>query len=152
MLRARWCTPILLILALGCQESSRIPELVDEYGEIRRSVVLGLCTCPEAFGFADDDACEEGMGDVSGDTRDCILDAFEGYKDGEDYFECVNPVFDAYNGCLSGDSYCAEDGSGFATCIQERDDRLTELCPGLPTEVRSAFVSCLPDVPAAMAV
>lgn len=153
MLPVRWCTALVLLLALGCaQEPSRLPDLVDEYGEIRRGVVGYLCACPDTFGFADVPTCEAAMGDVSGDARQCILDAFEGYADGEDYFECINLVFDDYEECLFTDSYCADDGSGFDVCIDEREQQLVDLCPGLPTDVRSGFVSCLPDVPAAMAI
>jgi hypothetical protein len=140
--RLAFVVAALSTLAACNSKTEKLEALLDDYAEERLSLRDLLCTCPSALGFTTSEECETGLGEIDGEAKQCIVDAFEGRESlGEDYFECLLPLQVEYSDCLHAAFTCGDDW--FVPCEETFDMQVLETCTMLPTDVSVAYSDCL---------
>ena len=135
----------LLVLTLtACKDptSEKLMDALDDYDYERDGTREVLCTCPSALGYATEDECKEGLGDIGSAEKSCIVDVFDGREQlGVDYFQCLAPIQRSFEDCLLDFFGCGPDW--YVTCQQARDMEALDTCPTLPADVAEAYLSCI---------
>ena len=136
--RRLWWLGLLALVA--CQQPPDISGKLEDYAILVSDARSLICDCPETVGFPGKVACDEGLGPVGINDRECLTDVLDGYEEaGEEYLVCANGAYERYVDCLEVNVSCEE--GVYADCTKDHDVALAG-CPQLPIEIRSLFESC----------
>lgn len=123
----------------GCQGPDITPEL-DEYQQLVDDTNLRRCDCPQDLGFDTKAECDEAVGFVTAEDRQCLEDALDGEEaDGKDYLACANAALRDYEQCLAANVDCE---AGVNDACASVYSMAVAQCTQLASDVRAAFLAC----------
>jgi len=133
-----WWTALLALVA--CQQPPDISGELSDYADLVSDANSLICDCPQDVGFAGKVACDEALGTVGVNERECLADVLDGHEEaGKDYLDCANGAYERYVDCLETNVSCEE--GVYDECTKDHDIALAG-CPQLPIDIRSPFESC----------
>jgi len=136
--RATWFGLIALV---GCQQPPDISGDIDTYASLVSDANSLTCNCPEILGYSTISECDDVLGVVGLNERECISTVLKGHEDAaREYLVCASAAYQGYVDCLETNVDCEE--SVYNDCAAEHEDAMAS-CPLLPADTQSAFEACV---------
>ncbi len=135
-----------LLAPLACGDGASSEDVllstIDDYAESLNEQAVVLCDCWEDAGFESRGKCQEANGEILPSKRRCYDDAFaRDVESSQDFLDCVQPLQEEYNECISEKLECDDVGPSVERCV---DDYNTgrENCIDLPGTIERAIEGC----------